>query len=116
MRPANQVSLKGSVCEACKPLLTPVGTIIASIPNVRWLPVSLGLLWKGTWRYEDTGILDRTHLRFFTRSGIETLFAEAGYEITHLFSWNRVIPSRGQEYSPYLGIFLMTYCVCISRW
>jgi SAM-dependent methyltransferase len=92
--------------EACKPLLAPAGTIIASIPNVRWLPVSLGLLWKGTWRYEDTGILDRTHLRFFTRSGIEAVFTEAGYEIIYLSSWNRVITSRSARILNIFGHFV----------
>jgi 2-polyprenyl-3-methyl-5-hydroxy-6-metoxy-1,4-benzoquinol methylase len=78
----------------CKDRLAVTGVVVASIPNVRWLPISLGLLRKGTWRYETTGILDRTHLRFFTRSGIETLFTDVGYEIRQLYPWNRVLPTR----------------------
>lgn len=37
--------------------------------------------WKGNWTYTDAGILDRTHLRFFTKSEITKLFCESGYEV-----------------------------------
>jgi hypothetical protein len=40
-------------------------------------------------RYEETGMLDRTHLQFFTRSGINTLFSDAGYEIVELYPFNQ---------------------------
>lgn len=63
------------------PLLAPGGTVFAAIPNVRYAPVALGLTLRGRWRYEDTGILDRTHLRFFTRQTCLDLFAESGYEV-----------------------------------
>jgi hypothetical protein len=36
---------------------------------------------RGRWRYEDSGLLDRTHLRFFTRGEILDLFAGVGLEI-----------------------------------
>ena len=42
--------------------------------------VTLPLLWSGRWQYEDAGILDRTHLRFFSRAGASALIAEAGLE------------------------------------
>lgn len=48
-------------------LLRPGGTLVASLPNVRHIRVLLPLLFLGRWRYEESGILDRTHLRFFTR-------------------------------------------------
>jgi SAM-dependent methyltransferase len=48
-------------------LMSPGATIVFSIPNVRNLRVVLPLLFLGQWTYEDEGILDRTHLRFFTR-------------------------------------------------
>jgi 2-polyprenyl-3-methyl-5-hydroxy-6-metoxy-1,4-benzoquinol methylase len=65
-------------------LLTPTGVVIASIPNVRNLKVLRPLLLKGQWQYQSSGILDRTHLRFFTRGTVLELFAGAGYEIQKL--------------------------------
>jgi len=62
-------------------LLSEEGKIIASIPNVRNLGLIYGLLFKGTWTYSDSGLLDRTHLRFFTRTEIEVLFTKAGLRI-----------------------------------
>mgnify|MGYP006414278653 FL=1 len=57
------------------------GTIIASIPNVQYLGV-VNQLVEGNWTYQDEGILDRTHLRFFTYREIIKLFDEAGYKIS----------------------------------
>jgi len=57
------------------------GTIIASIPNVRYYGV-INMLVEGQWKYQDYGILDRTHLRFFAKKDIDSLFEEAGFEIT----------------------------------
>lgn len=67
-----------------KKLLTPGGTIVASIPNVGFHRIIRGLL-KGRWRYADAGILDRTHLRFFTLKGIEELFSINGMTIETLY-------------------------------
>jgi 2-polyprenyl-3-methyl-5-hydroxy-6-metoxy-1,4-benzoquinol methylase len=52
------------------------GVIIASIPNIRHYKTALEYLWRGDWSYRDAGILDITHLRFFTyKSIIRTLEA-----------------------------------------
>lgn len=56
-----------------KNLLKPGGCLVASVPNVGFHRVVRNLL-KGRWRYENAGVLDRTHLRFFTLEGIEELF------------------------------------------
>lgn len=61
-------------------LLKHNGNIIVSIPNVAYWRVRLGLL-LGKWDYQDEGILDRTHLRFFTRSTIRELIETAGYQV-----------------------------------
>lgn len=61
-------------------ILTPDGHVVASIPNVAHVSLRLSLL-VGQFRYADDGLLDRTHLRFFTRQSIEQLFREAGYVI-----------------------------------
>jgi SAM-dependent methyltransferase len=53
--------------------LKPGGWMIASIPNVRRLPVLWNLVFRGRFEYTDTGTLDRTHLRFFTRKSATDL-------------------------------------------
>jgi SAM-dependent methyltransferase len=55
------------------------GVILISIPNVRHESVCLPLLVEGRWDYADWGILDRTHLRFFTRPGVARLLEDSGY-------------------------------------
>jgi len=61
--------------------LKPGGYVVASIPNVRNLALLYNLAIRGRWRYEESGLLDRTHLRFFTRGEIHELFTSAGLEI-----------------------------------
>jgi 2-polyprenyl-3-methyl-5-hydroxy-6-metoxy-1,4-benzoquinol methylase len=61
-------------------LLAPGGVAIVSVPNVAAWPVRFGLL-AGRFDYADFGLLDRTHLRFFTRRSAHELVQAAGYEI-----------------------------------
>jgi 2-polyprenyl-3-methyl-5-hydroxy-6-metoxy-1,4-benzoquinol methylase len=56
------------------------GRVVASIPNVAHGSVRLALL-TGAFPYEESGLLDRTHLRFFTVSSLRDLFESAGYTI-----------------------------------
>lgn len=66
-------------------LLTPEGRIVASLPNVVYWSIIAGLL-RGQWEYQDRGLLDRTHLRFFTRRSITELFTQADLVIER---WER---------------------------
>lgn len=66
---------------ACKKLLNPGGQIIASIPNMRWYPVVLALLRYKDFKYELAGVMDKTHLRFFTYKSMHRLFEDAGFRI-----------------------------------
>ena len=56
------------------------GHVIVSLPNVAAWPVRLGLL-GGRFRYRPSGILDETHLRFFTLESATRLLEEAGLEV-----------------------------------
>lgn len=56
------------------------GRIVCSIPNVRHASVLLPLLVHGRWDYVDAGILDRTHLRFFTPASMLQGLRDAGFE------------------------------------
>ncbi|WP_439623516.1 methyltransferase domain-containing protein [Gemmata sp.] len=67
--------------EDCKRYCKPHGRVIVSVPNVANVTVRLGLLF-GRFEYRPRGILDRTHLRFFTRKTARQLLEGAGYEVT----------------------------------
>ena len=60
--------------------LEPEGHAIISLPNVAAWPVRLGML-AGKFTYEQSGILDSTHLRFFTRESAVGLCQAAGLEV-----------------------------------
>ncbi|MDP2942891.1 MAG: class I SAM-dependent methyltransferase [Candidatus Omnitrophota bacterium] len=57
------------------------GYIVASIPNIRYYKAIIRLVIGGTWDYSDGGLLDKSHMRFFTLLNIKELFSRAGYEI-----------------------------------
>lgn len=71
-----------------KSLLLPGGYVISSIPNILYFPVIERILRTQDWRYEDFGILDRTHLRFFTKKSIRRLFTENGFEVVMISGIN----------------------------
>lgn len=68
-----------SVCEKLNACLVPGGTFICSIPNIRNLSFILALTFKGRFAYTDSGVLDRTHLRFFARKDVHQMFVDSGY-------------------------------------
>ncbi|MDQ1485888.1 MAG: hypothetical protein QOJ62_1581 [Actinomycetota bacterium] len=70
----------GAVLTRLTALLAPGGVIVASVPNVTHAAVRLQLL-RGEFTYTDTGLLDRTHVRFFDRNEIGALFDGAGLTV-----------------------------------
>lgn len=66
--------------EKVRAWLAPGGTLLVSLPNVANLSVRAALA-AGRFRYADRGILDRTHLRFFTRATGRKLLEDAGFRI-----------------------------------
>ena len=65
---------------AARPLLRPGGEVVVSLPNVATWTMRLRLL-AGDFTYGDSGILDRTHLRFYTRSSARALLRSCGMEV-----------------------------------
>lgn len=74
-----------TVLSAAVNLLADGGEIVISVPNVSHGSLRLALL-QGRWEYRPTGLLDRTHLRFFTRESILELVREAGLGVVELRS------------------------------
>jgi 2-polyprenyl-3-methyl-5-hydroxy-6-metoxy-1,4-benzoquinol methylase len=66
-----------------RPLIAPAGYLVASIPNVAHRSLRLSLLF-GEFDYADMGLLDRTHLRFFTIRTIEKMMNESGLKIVDM--------------------------------
>jgi len=67
------------------------GRILVSVPNVAHLWVRLSLL-LGRWDYADRGILDRTHVRFFTRRSFTRFLGDAGLDIEELVATPAPLP------------------------
>jgi 2-polyprenyl-3-methyl-5-hydroxy-6-metoxy-1,4-benzoquinol methylase len=90
----------GAILLRSRDLLTPGGVVVCSIPNVRYFQNLWNLLAHKQWRYENEGILDRTHLRFFTERSIRDMFDEYGFELVRmqgingLTSWKFRLISR----------------------
>lgn len=97
----------GRVLREIRGLLAPGGYVAASVPNVAHASLRLALL-RGDFTYTDLGLLDRTHLRFFTRESLKELFREAGYVIEE---WGAVVLEpfgteqglREEDFPPYLA-------------
>ncbi len=68
-----------TVCARLGECLADGGEFICSIPNIRNLSFILALTFKRSFEYRDSGVMDRTHLRFFARKDVYAMFANAGY-------------------------------------
>ncbi len=78
--------------------LVPGGTIIASIPNVNHYSVTFPLFFQNKWDYQENGILDKTHLRFFVRQTAINLMSCSGLKV------NEILPSLAFKKSIILNI------------
>ena len=74
-----------AVLRRCIPALKESGKIIISLPNIANWIIRLSLLF-GKFDYMDRGILDRTHLRFFTSRSVTQLMKEVSCEIQEIIA------------------------------
>lgn len=58
------------------------GVVIISMPNIAHLKIRLRML-AGRFEYEEWGIMDRTHLRFFTLASAQQMLRASGFELMH---------------------------------
>jgi len=96
-----------AVLEDVRNVLRPNGVVVASIPNIAHGAIRLALL-RGDFDYQPLGILDDTHIRFFTFKTLNELFTKAGFEIEEIerttvdiFSGSDLLPTlTSSEFSP----------------
>ncbi|MHA7600621.1 class I SAM-dependent methyltransferase [Alicycliphilus sp. T452] len=86
------------VLKALAGLLQPMGSLVVSLPNIAYAGV-VAALRAGVFDYADKGLLDRTHLRFFTRRSIEQLLMDCGW-VPLAWEANRV-PVAQSEFAWY---------------
>jgi len=92
----------GAFLQLVRSGLRPGGCVIASIPNVAHWSVRRQLA-RGEFHYERTGIMDATHLRWFTRSSAQRLFERMGFQVERV-DWT-------------LGLQMHCYWNCVPyRW
>jgi SAM-dependent methyltransferase len=87
--------------------MAPGGVLIGSVPNMRHYRALFELLVLRDWDYRDTGVLDRTHLRWFTARSLRSSLQRAGFVIERLQGINggiRLTP--GRDIAPFRGIIL----------
>jgi 2-polyprenyl-3-methyl-5-hydroxy-6-metoxy-1,4-benzoquinol methylase len=86
----------------CSKLLNQGGHIIASIPNLMHISVIEGLL-NGNFTYTETGLLDKTHIHFFTFNEIVRMFQEAELEMENILSKEDWMSESQKELIEQLG-------------
>lgn len=88
---------------AARTFLAEGGMMIASIPNVRHISVLGPLIVRDDFKYRASGILDTTHLRFFTNRSIRRLYESEGWQITRMQGINRVLHIAEDRRRPWIG-------------
>lgn len=73
------------VLDKMKDVLAKDGSVLISIPNIRNFRATFPLLFADQWEYQDEGLLDRTHLRFFTHNSIRNLLDRCGYQVDRIY-------------------------------
>jgi 2-polyprenyl-3-methyl-5-hydroxy-6-metoxy-1,4-benzoquinol methylase len=79
-----------AVVKKITPLLKPDGMLVASIPNVRHWSSLLPLVFANRWTYVESGILDKTHLRFFVKKTAIELMECSGLKVDKIQDMHRI--------------------------
>lgn len=90
----------GALLARLRSRLRPDGRLVVSIPNVANWSMRLGLAF-GRWEYKDRGLLDRTHLRFFTKQTAVRLLEDAGYQVESVVA---AVPVPVVKWKPLLAL------------
>jgi len=93
-----------SVLNLMKAKLNDNGLIVSSIPNVRYHNTFMDLVLNKNWDYQSSGVLDKTHLRFFTKKSIVKMYESMDFEIIEHKGIN-----RSKSIKPYLYNILFLF-------
>lgn len=89
------------VLEKIKNYLKSNGQIIVSMPNIRHFSALNKIFLKGDFRYEESGIFDYTHMRFYCKKNIEELIYNSGYTIINTQS--SIVKYKGFSFTKILN-------------
>lgn len=93
-----------ALLQRLRPLLLEEGTILLSVPNVAHASVRLELL-TGDFRYEEAGILDSTHLKFFTLKSLKALIQRCGFVVNEIdYTWHDMPDAVIARYLRQVGV------------
>lgn len=93
------------IMEKMKSKLSKDGNVVCSIPNVRYIRNIGQLVFNRDWKYCDFGILDVTHIRFFTKKSIIRFFTELGYKVEKIKGINSTKSERLRIYWFFINLF-----------
>ncbi len=97
-----------------KPYLTADAQMILSIPNTRHLGLMRDLVDNGIWPYVERGLLDITHIRFFTLKEILRFLQETGYaveRVNHIMDPQLADFYSAQQHNPEINIRAGRFCL-----
>jgi 2-polyprenyl-3-methyl-5-hydroxy-6-metoxy-1,4-benzoquinol methylase len=79
------------------------GVVVISLPNIRYFHTMYDLLIKKDFEYVDSGVLDRTHLRFFTKKSAVRTFEKSGFRVIDICGIN---PTRSVRFKVFNLLFM----------
>jgi len=102
------------VLSKCQRLLNSDGIIVCSIPNVAHLSVRAMVL-AGKWEYSKTGLLDNSHIVFFTKNTIIDMLTQSGLKILDMQATVMDAGAASKLYGTYSPFFLRTIAALVAK-
>ena len=108
------------VLKKMKPKLTENGRLISSLPNIRYHSILKMLIFNKDWKYENSGVMDHTHVRFFTKKSIKRMYNKLDYKIIRHEGINRTKSIKPYVYNLFflfraLDIFYVQYATVVEK-
>ena len=82
------------VLKVIKQKLVPNGKVISSIPNLRYYKVFMEIYLEKDFKYKEEGVLDKTHLRFFTKKSIKRMYENLNFKVLSHIGINGEKPEK----------------------